>query len=121
MAQKRPLGVTVICILGWILAALSILGGIAALFLGGLLNILSSMPTITSAIVGFLGVITLILGIVLILAFYWLWQMKKMGWTLVTVLMIIELVLSLVSLSILGIVLSLVILLYLWMKKDLFR
>jgi hypothetical protein len=70
-----------------------------------------------------LGVVTLLIGIVSLVAFWWLWKMLKKGWTLAIILEVIGLILNLVSFnmgSVVGIVLALVIIVYLWMKKDLF-
>lgn len=121
MAQERPLGVTVICILGWIGAILSIIGGIGIAFLGPLLGAFAEVPAMAGVVVGFLGIVTLILGLVLLVAFYWLWQMKKTGWTIVMVLEIIGIIMSLVSLNIWNIIIPVIIVLYLYTKKDLFK
>lgn len=120
---ERPTGVTIICILGWIGAILSIIGGAALAFLGPFLAaFVQEVPALVSgALLMGLGVVTLILGIVLLVAFYWLWQMKKTGWTIVMVLEIISLITGLVSLSWFQIIIALIIVLYLYTKRDLFK
>lgn len=119
---NRPLGITIICILGFIGAILLILGGIALLGLGGLgVMAGSELATLFGGFLGIIGVIILLLGIVTAIALFWLWQMKKIGWTLTMVMEIIGIVLSLVQMQIISIIIPAIIVIYLWMKKDLFK
>lgn len=99
---QRPLGVSAICILGWIGAgfwALAVFAGLGAV----------------------LVVVLLALGVVNFVVLFWLWKMQKKGWTWTMVIEIISLVLSLLQFSLVGIVIPAIVVIYLWTKKGLFK
>lgn len=111
----RPLGVTIICILGIIAALLAIAGGAGALMLGGLLGI--------DLVMG-LSLVSLVVAIITLISLIWLWQMKKMGWTLVMILEIISLIIMIAGFSLMNtasIVIALIIVVYLYTKRTLFK
>lgn len=115
---NRPLGVTIICLIGWIGALLSVAGGASLLGLGGMIS------TIGIDLAGFswvIGAITIVIGLATILVLYWLWQMKKQGWKWVMVIEAISLIIALVQLNVLGAIFPAIVLIYLWMNKKLFR
>lgn len=120
---KRPLGVTIICILGWIGAIVAILAGLA------LLGIAAVGGTLMSTVLGgmlagygiVLGALFVVLGIADAAVLYWLWKMKKQGWTWTMILEIFSLIMSLIQMSIVGIVIPAVIVIYLWMNKKMFK
>lgn len=120
---NRPLGVTIICILGWIGSLLSILGGLALLGIGALLGEVmgGGVGTLLATLGPLIGVLVLVLGIVNFIVLYWLWQMKKQGWTWTMVLEVISLILSLAQMNIIGMIIPGIVVVYLWMKKDLFK
>jgi hypothetical protein len=123
---ERPTGVTVICILGFLGAILEIVGGLGMVALGGLFGGMSvpsmgAIPGFLAGMFGIFGAILLILGIASFVVIFWLWKMKKIGWTLTMILEIIGILLSLVSFNIIGIVIPVIIVIYLWLKKDLFK
>jgi uncharacterized membrane protein HdeD (DUF308 family) len=68
-----------------------------------------------------LGAVFLFLGLAEFVVIYWLWQMKKQGWTWLMILEAIGIVVSLVQMNIIGIIIPAIIVIYLWMKKNLFR
>ena len=119
---ERPLGVTIICVLGFLGAILSILGGAVLLGLGGAaITAIGTEAAAIGGLAGILGGVILIVGIVSLIVLYWLWNMKKIGWTIYMILEIIGIVLNLVSLSIIGLIIPIIIVAYLWTKKDLFK
>ena len=102
----RPTGVTIICILGFLLSILALLTGIVSIGLAEILGgaefqmIFGSM--VASAIseeidlFTIIGVISIIMGIVGLVAFYLLLKMKRTGWIIVTVLGVIQIAVSLI-------------------------
>ena len=118
---KRPMGVTIIAIIGIIFAILGILGSIASL---GIFTLIPTMVggaefTILGALMMPIMALSLIISIISLLGFYWLLQMKKNGWTLTIVLQIISIFTGLLTLV--GWIIPLIIVIYLWMKKGLFK
>jgi hypothetical protein len=120
MAEKRPLGVTVICVLGFLGALFWIAGGAMAVMGGAALGVIGAAPAL-GLVASATGIVTAIIGVILLLAFFWTWNLMKKGWTLVMIMEIIGLILSLISMNIVGIVLALVIAGYLYMNKSLFK
>lgn len=115
---ERPTGVTVICILGFLGAILLIASGLMALTLGGIMTgFFGSLGEFVSVIAG----LVLILGVLEFVGLYWLWYMLKKGWTLVIILEIIGIIISLLYFDIIGLMISGIIVVYLFMKKDLFQ
>ena len=108
----RPLGVTIICILGFLGAILTIITGAIVLVLGG---IYTSIGLIAS-----FGVLNLVIGTLLLLSFYWVWNLEKKGWTIVMILEAIGIITSLLTFNIIGVALPLVVIIYLYTKKDIF-
>jgi hypothetical protein len=101
---NRPLGVT-------ILAVLQILGGIMYLFTGSLLFIIPFFGWIFGGVIVVIGLFELIIG-------WGLWSMKSWAWITALILNIISLILSLAqaligSIDYIGIIISLIIILYL--------
>lgn len=115
----RPLGVTILCILSWIgaliLIGLGAIGAIAALALA-----------IPLAVI--LAAIILIIGILLFFVTFALWQLKMWAWWLVIILNVIQIVLGVGSAvsqgsagPIIGIIIPIIIVIYLWTVKEHFR
>jgi len=111
---ERPLGLTIICILGFLGAILGILGGLAIFglgaFFGGMIEGMfwGALGALGSGI----GIVALIISIVLLYAYYGLWNMKKWAWTWTMILEIISILLSLASLNA-GIIIPVIIVIYL--------
>jgi len=120
---ERPLGVTIICILGFLGAIGTILGGIAALGFGMVWGATAAGTEMAGfeGLFAILGGAFLIIGIALLISLIWLWQMKKIGWTIVMILEIIGIILALVQMQIINLIIPVIIVAYLWMKKDLFK
>jgi hypothetical protein len=76
---------------------------------------------IASGALWIVGVLVLIISIVSLIPLIWLWQMKKLGWTVTIALQVLSIVFSLVLMNWFGIVIPLIIVVYLWLKKDLFK
>ncbi len=131
---KRPTGVTLICILGFVEALVTIGSGLYAFLLGSILSGIGAAGGAVGAVFGvmgmlfsFMSLIPVVIGFLLLVAFYWLWKMKRSGWTIVMILEVIMLLFSLAGIatmniySILNLVLSVVILYYLFRNKKLFK
>ncbi|UCD04202.1 MAG: hypothetical protein JSW73_00960 [Candidatus Woesearchaeota archaeon] len=122
----RPLGVTIIAVLGILGALITILGGLGASVGGTFLSTFSGGTVaglISGALLIALGIVLIIVGIIWLVSYYWLFKMKKLGWQLVIIFGIISLILNIIGFaaaSKLGIVLTVIIIVYLWIKKDLF-
>ena len=119
---ERPLGLTIICILGFIGAIIGILGGIAvfalAPILGGLVG--GEYGSLLGTGTMIIGIVTLIISIISLYAFYGLWNMKKWAWTWTMILEVISIILGLTSLSP-TVIIPVIVVIYLWMKKDIFK
>lgn len=138
---KRPLGIKILCILGWLEALVILLAGIALIglgFFGGSLignfiggDILGTLGTggvanLIGEIMGVLGILLAILGAASFWITFWLWKMQKRGWKWAIYAQITTLLLGIVGLlldptSILDLIIPVIIVIYLWMKKDLFQ
>ncbi|NIO20204.1 MAG: hypothetical protein GTN76_05525 [Candidatus Aenigmarchaeota archaeon] len=114
---ERPLGVTIICILGFISAIFALMSGII------LTTITSLFQNSIITLFGFLGYILIIIAIANFIGFYLLLKMKRTGWVIVTVMGIISIILGIASFgidSLVSIIISAVIVGYLFMKRKLF-
>ncbi len=118
----RPLGLTIICILGFIGAIIGILSGIAIFGVGAIFGSLAggTYGGLFGAISWIIGIVTLVIGVVSLYAFYGLWNMKKWAWTLTMILEVISIIFGLTSFNPV-IIISVIIVIYLWMKKDIFK
>ncbi|HLD48784.1 MAG TPA: hypothetical protein VJB11_00300 [archaeon] len=132
--KKRPTGVTIICVLGFLISIFSLIGGIMLLGIGTLIGGASFSAnlgnTTISANTGGLGIlfslfaiIPLISGIIGFIAFYLLMKMKKTGFFIVIILGLISIVMGIISSvmnNIISIVIWGVIIGYLLMKRKIF-
>lgn len=124
MSQQRPTGVTIICILSWLGALFQIVVGGALAIAGGMFAAVAGSNAVAGllgGLAGIIGTIFVILGIISIIFTILLWQMKKIGWTVVIILNIIGLIMSLVSLNLIGIIISAIIVYYLYKNRALFK
>jgi hypothetical protein len=124
----RPLGVTIICILGWLGAILSIVGGLALLGLSSLSGAFAAaaMGQVLGSLVSVYGALVIIVSAVSIIALYWLWNMMKKGWNLTMILEVIGVVFGVIQIiynpiSVFGLAIPAIIVIYLWMNKNLFK
>ncbi len=118
--SERPLGVTIISILGFIGAGLLVLAGIAMLGFGGMMGSLGMMGGLLGGVGAMMGIVLLASGILLFAVYYGLWNMKRWAWIVTMVLEGLGLLSGLASMSI-SLVVPAIILWYLWTKKDLFK
>ncbi len=140
-AGKRPAGMTIICVLGFLLSVLLIITGIIALSFSGLVsgmdmiavgNARMSVPGgLFGSLFVMLGLVSLIIGIVGLIAFYLLLKMKKTGLIIVLVIGIITIfqsiiniiqfpLISIINSNIWVLVVWIIIVAYLLMKRRLF-
>ena len=128
---ERPLGVTIIAILGFIGAVFLILGGVATLALGGIgatifESILPGFGLLLGAVLGVIGAILLTVGILQFGISYGLWKMKKWAWLIEIIFLVLGILINLASIvsspvySIIGVATIGLVLYYLWTKKALF-
>lgn len=122
----RPLGITIICVLNWILSFVGIVGGLILFAAGAVLGMVP-IPVI-GLITGLIGAVSSLFGIVLLivsavsaLVTYWLWNMERRGWRWVIIFAGIAAAIDLVSFNVVGLVISALIVWYLWSKKQLFE
>ena len=121
--MARPLGVTIIAILGFIGAILGVIGGLMLFSVGTFL-------TAFLGPLGFLGslagIAVLIIGIVEFIIAYGLWKMKKWAWLVELIILAIGILLGIASLvmgslgSIISIVIGALVAYYLYSKRTLF-
>ncbi len=118
----RPLGITIICLLGFLNAISIILTGLGLAGIGGLAAITG---TAIGGIIGGLGIAGglafLAVGIIAFVIVYGLWRMQKWAWSWTIFFQGILLVLYIINVNLLGILLSAIIIGYLWMNKRLFK
>ena len=75
-------------------------------------------PVAFSSLLQFSG---LLIGIALLISLVWLWQMKRIGWAIVMILEIISLIIGIANGNIVGAIIALIVVIYLYMKRGLFR
>jgi len=128
---KRPLGVTIICVLGWFGIVGSLITGVNYLALVMPAMNLLGFGVFLSSLIGILGIVYIALAIVNLVAYYLLFKMKRTGWIIVIITGIISIAGILIigmdwgsSTSIMSFVivipLTLLIIGYLFMKRKLF-
>jgi lysylphosphatidylglycerol synthetase-like protein (DUF2156 family) len=106
--SDRPLGVA-------ILAFLQILGGLAYIALGGLAVLAAGLAGIFGFILLFAGAVLLIVGIIGLIVGFGLWNMRSWAWLWAIIINILGIILSLPApaANALGIVISIIIIVYL--------
>lgn len=120
----RPKAVLVISILGFLLSLMALLGGVSVMFLGGM--VAATYGPVGLALGGsamLMGIIPLIIGVVGLIAFYMLLKMKRLGWILVTVIGILDIVMAALSFDMVSMGIAVVwavIIIYLFTKRSLF-
>jgi hypothetical protein len=119
---KRPLGVTIFSILGIIASLLVIMAGVMLVGLMGVLETATGLG-VFAGMGMIIGVVYIILGIVELIAYIMLFKMKRIGWIIVTVLGIIFIIMGLaqdVMSNIISVVITAIILIYLYTKRQLY-
>ncbi|MBU0530561.1 MAG: hypothetical protein ABIH52_02050 [Candidatus Aenigmatarchaeota archaeon] len=134
---ERPIGVTVISILGFLISLLAIIGAAFILFIGSMFSGLDPTLVDDVLVISFgdvgtyimvLGMIPLVVGIIGLIAFFLLLKMKRSGWFLVVTLGIISIITTVVSsvlvsfetTGIITLVVWIIIIAYLFMKRKIF-
>src|SRR3989344_129408 len=115
--MKRPLGISIIAVLGIIIGSILVFEGIAIFFVGDL--ILGPYLNLKEA----LGIFFLVFGLFLIILHWFLWKMNKIAFIIRMVLGSLALVVGLASLTVFGIGIAVIhgiMLYYLYIKKDMF-
>jgi hypothetical protein len=140
--QKRTRGITIVSIVGIIWALITLVSGVALVAVvstmdvgvitnsaliaayGTVLYIATLMSSYSIILSGFgivVGIIIIAVSLMLLYGFYRLWDMKKSGWKIVMTFETIGLLISLASLNAIGVIIPLVIVMYLWKKRMLFK
>lgn len=114
--MDRPIGVTIICILGFISTILGILIGLGTITIAGLS--ISFVPIELSAMISLGGFAILAINLVSLAALYLLWCMKKIGWILVMLFFSIKFIINLFTSRISALILPLIVLVYLWLIRK---
>ena len=115
--SERPLGVSIIAVLGIVIGIILVFEGMAIFFVGDL--ILGPYLYLKEA----LGIFFLIFGLFLAILHWLLWKMNRIAFIVRMIVGGLAFILGLVSLSVFGIGLAIVhgiMLYYLFIKKDLF-
>jgi hypothetical protein len=121
----RSLGVTIICILGWIFAFLGVLFGLASM-----ITLALSFVNELGAYIGiFVGIVIVAISALQFISIYWLWKMQKNGWLWTIIIQGVLIIIGLMGeLKIIynpysgfQIWVQAVIVIYLWLKKNLFK
>jgi hypothetical protein len=158
-SAERPIGITILCILGWIEALIMFLGGFALIALwgfgipwlegnlggvgslgssGGLGDLtdigsilgnagqLGTVLTLIGEIIAVLGAVLVILGVVSSVFNYWLWKMQKRAWKWVMASQVFSVVIGILGAlldptALLGLVIPVITIIYLNVKKNLFK
>lgn len=122
---ERPLGLTIICILGFIMALLYIVGSAYMLLMGGAMmayfGVMGSLAAGMGGLLMAISILALLLSIAFLISLVWLWQMKRIGWAIAMVLNIILIIIGLANFNVFGVILALIIVIYLYVKRGLFR
>ena len=120
-ATKRPLGVTILCALGYIGSVLTVLAGIALLAFGGATSSLGVVGAILGGMGAIAGVMLLAIGILGFFISRGLCNLKKWAWNVTMILEGLSVISSLVSMNIAGIIIPAIILYYLYTQKEIFQ
>ena len=131
---ERPIGITVISILGFLFALSMIISGIVLIMFAEFGSLVlramvgrSVVEMIFSAVVAVAGAVFIVLGILMAIVSYALWNMKRWGWIIGVALLIIDVILDIGSLvvnpviSTIRLLISGVVLYYLWANRELFK
>ena len=105
--MTAPLGVKIICVLGVITASLTVLLSVPIMFAGG-------------PFVG-VGMAFLVLGLVHFVVVYGLWTVQPWGWTWGMIVFGLAALADIAQGQALGLIISVIILGYLYTKKDVYR
>lgn len=142
---RRPLGVTIICILVLLDALLMLFAGVLMIFMGNLFGdmgmfLVENQNTFllgnqtgmllglgeVGSLLGFLGPIFIVIAIVEFVGFFLMWKMKKIGWIIVVAAGIATMAIYVLSLGgidymmLIYAALTAVVIIYLLMKRKLF-
>jgi len=121
-SKSRPLGVTVISVIGIIFALLAIAGGLVLVGLAGMVGTVG-LPAVLGSFSLAIGAVLLVVSIIQLVGYALLLKMKRNGWTIVVVFGIISMVMGALTnalSNVVSIVISLIIVAYLWTQRQLF-
>lgn len=125
----RPSGITIICIIGFLFSFFILFLGILSvsfieMFSGMQIPVLQIIGQETGFLLTILGVLFIIISLTGFAAFYLLLKMKKIGWIMVSIIGVIFIVQSLISFTLINILIIAIwvlILYYLYRKRELFK
>ncbi len=118
----RPLGITIICALNWLISLVGIVGGLGLFAAGTILGLLPiPFVGLIGAFGSLFGIVLLLVSLVSAVVTYWLWNMQQRGYQWVIVFTGISALLNIVSFNIVGLIISGLIIWYLWKNKTMFK
>lgn len=120
-SSERPLGVTILSVLGYIGAILMALSGISVIAFGGLASSLGVLGLMFGSVGIIAGVMLLAMGIITFAVSYGLWNLKKWAWTVAIILEGLSVLGNLMSMSIVGIIIPVIVVYYLYTQKEIFK
>jgi len=109
----RPTFLSIICILLAIYGIIMLIGGIAIIGLGAGLEDVLKDAGLDSGLFTALGVVAVIIGLLVLVIFYFLWKGVKIGWYLVMIFLVLNAILGILSFP-LGIVSLVLTILLIW-------
>jgi len=124
--MARPIGVTILAILKAILWVFVLISGIlllsvSTIYTSDIERLLPyAVPGMSTLVTGSLGVILVVISLIHLAIAYGLWEMKKWAWALEIVVCVLNILGSLITLNLLGIIIPAIIIWYLWSVRDSF-
>lgn len=122
MSKKRPLGITILSLLGFISAAITLVVGAGIMLLGGAAFLgTGTWMTAFAAMGAALGIIFIIYGLIQGAISFGLWTMQKWAWMVAMITYSVSLLYSLYTVDISTIIAGAIVISYLYIVRKKFR
>ena len=118
---ERPLLLTIVAILGFIGSIIAIVGGVYLIAMGSALAMIGGGYFTTLGVAGV--AVSIVLGLVSLVAWMWTWKLQKKGMILVIILLLIGIANAAADYATqyLGIIVQVLFIIYLIVKRNLFK